>query len=147
MAHLIVWRTPKFLNGFKCESKLKTTESKESWHAPWLVTLWGLEGRAGAPGWDQEEWQASITHTNLHKTNTRWLVHNWNTFGARTSHMQTWTHKTHHGPNLGEATTFRLIVYFVPLHEAHIQMAFCSGTPKWESQNCQSWDSYDFGEP
>jgi hypothetical protein len=38
------------------------------------------------------------------------------------------THKTHHGLDLGEATTFPLIVYYVPLHEAHIQMAFCPGT-------------------
>jgi hypothetical protein len=46
------------------------------------------------------------------------------------SHRQPRTHKTHHGPNLVESTTFPLIVYFVPLHEAHIQMAFCRGTPK-----------------
>jgi len=48
------------------------------------------------------------------------------------------THKTHHGLDLGEATTFPLIVCFVPLHEAHIQMAFCLGTPKSESRNSQS---------
>ncbi len=30
-------------------------------------------------------------------------MHNWSTFGARTSHEQTRTHKTHHGPNLGES--------------------------------------------
>ncbi len=59
-------------------------------------------------------------------------MHNWNIFGARMSHGQTWTHKTHHGPDLGETTTFPLIIYFVPLHEAHIQMTFCPGTPKWE---------------
>jgi hypothetical protein len=47
----------------------------------------------------------------------------------------------------GEATTFPLIVYFVPLHEAHIQMTFCPGTPKWESRNSQSWDSRNFGAP
>jgi len=63
------------------------------------------------------------------------------------NHGQTRTHKTHHGLNLEEATTFPLIVYFVPLHEAHIQMAFCPRTPKWESQNSQSWDSRDFGAP
>jgi hypothetical protein len=40
------------------------------------------------------------------------------------NHEQTWTHKTHHGLDLGEAITFPLILYFVPLHEAHIQMAF-----------------------
>jgi len=36
------------------------------------------------------------------------------------------THKTHHDLDLGEATTFPLIVYFGPLHGAHIQMAFLS---------------------
>ncbi len=36
------------------------------------------------------------------KLNTRWLVHGWNTFGARISHEQTWTHKIHHGPDLGK---------------------------------------------
>ncbi len=53
-------------------------------------------------------------------------MHNWSTFGARTSHGQTQTHKTHHSPNLGEATTFPLIIYYMALQEAHIQMAFLS---------------------
>ncbi len=61
-------------------------------------------------------------------------MHCSSTFGARTSHGKTRTHKIHHSPNLGEATTFPLIVYFMPLHEAHIQMAFCFETPKWESR-------------
>jgi hypothetical protein len=54
---------------------------------------------------------------------------------TRLAIARTWTHKTHHSPNLGKATTFPLIVYSVPLHKAHIQMAFCpSGFqfPKWE---------------
>ncbi len=72
-------------------------------------------------------------------------MHSWSTFGPRMSHGQTRTHKTHHGLDLGEATTFPLIVYIVPLHEAHIQMAFCPGIPKWESWNSQSWDSCNFG--
>jgi len=62
-------------------------------------------------------------------------MHSWNTFGAKTSHEQTRIHKIHHGPDLGEATTFPFIVYFVPFREAHIQMAFCPRIPKWESQN------------
>jgi hypothetical protein len=57
---------------------------------------------------------------DLHKTNTRWLVHSWSTFVARTSHGQTRIHKTHHGPDLGEATTFPLILYFVLIHGGHI---------------------------
>jgi hypothetical protein len=70
---------------------------------------------------------------SLTRTYTSWLVHSWSTFGVRMNHEQTQTHKTHHNPDLGEATTFPLIVYYVPLHEAHIQMTFCLGTPKWES--------------
>jgi hypothetical protein len=57
-------------------------------------------------------------------------MHSLNIFGARTNHRQTRTHKTHHGPDLGEATTFPLIVYSVHFHEAHIQMGFCPETPK-----------------
>ncbi len=49
------------------------------------------------------------------------------------NHRQIWIHKTHHGPDLGEATTFPHIVYSLALHEAHIQMTFLHGTPKWES--------------
>jgi hypothetical protein len=63
------------------------------------------------------------------------------------NHGQIRIHKTHHGPNLGEATTFPFIVYYVPLHEAHIQMAFFPGIPKRDSRNCQSWDSRNFGAP
>jgi hypothetical protein len=74
-------------------------------------------------------------------------MHNLSTFGAGTSHGQIQTHKTHHGPDLGEATTFPFIVYFVPLHEAYIQMTFCPETPKWESRNSQNWGSHDFGGP
>jgi hypothetical protein len=61
-------------------------------------------------------------------------MHSWSTFGARMNHGQTQTHKIHHGRDLGEATTFPLIVFFVPNHGANTQMSFCPGTPKLESQ-------------
>jgi hypothetical protein len=54
----------------------------------------------------------------------------WNTFGAQTNHEQTRTHNTHHGLDLGEATTFPLIVYSVHGHRTSTQMSFCPGTPK-----------------
>jgi hypothetical protein len=60
-------------------------------------------------------------------------MHSLSTFDAKMSHGQIQTHKTHHGSDLGEATTFFLILYFVPFHEAHIQMTFCPRIPKWES--------------
>jgi hypothetical protein len=72
-------------------------------------------------------------------------MHSWSPFGVKMSHGQTRIHKTHHGPDLGETTTFPLIVYSMPLHEAHIQMTFCPGIPKWESRNSQSWDFRNFG--
>jgi len=75
--------------------------------------------------------KGSIIHTDLHKLTTSWLVHNWSTFGAQTSHGQTWTHKTHHGPNLRETITFPLIVLYVLGHEANTQMSFCPGFPSW----------------
>jgi len=40
----------------------------------------------------------------------------WNTFGAWTSHEQTWIHKIHHNLDLGEATTFPFIIFFVINH-------------------------------
>ncbi len=45
-------------------------------------------------------------------------------------------HKTHHGPDLGEATTFPHIVYSAARGGGYIQMAQIPGTPKLESRNC-----------
>jgi hypothetical protein len=99
----------------------------------------GVEGRAGAPRWGLRKLISnSITHRNQTNQTKSWLVHSWNTFGARTSHEQAWTHKTHHDSDLGEATTFPLILFSVPGHEANTQMSFCLGTPKWESRNSQN---------
>jgi hypothetical protein len=53
-----------------------------------------------------------------------------NTFGARVSHEHTQIQKTHHSPDLGEATTFPLIILFVISHKGYIQMSFCLRTPK-----------------
>jgi hypothetical protein len=64
---------------------------------------------------------------------TSWLVRNLSTFGAWTSHKRTQIHKIHHGPDLGEATTFPLIVYSMSGHGTNTEMTFCTGTPKWES--------------
>jgi len=44
-------------------------------------------------------------------------------------------HKTHHGPDSGDATTIPHIVYSATLRGSHIQMAQIPGTPKLESRN------------
>jgi hypothetical protein len=87
-----------------------------------------------------------LTRTCTNQT-TSWLVHSRSTFSARMSHGQIRTHKTHHGSDLGEATTFPLIVYSMLGHGTSTQMSFCPGTLKWESRNSQSWDAYNFGGP
>jgi hypothetical protein len=63
--------------------------------------------------------------------------------------MSTLTHKTHHGPDSGEATTFPHIVFSVPLCGGYIQMAFFSrdsqvGVPKF-SRNCPGWSRKTLG--
>jgi hypothetical protein len=55
-------------------------------------------------------------------------MRNWNTLGAQISHEQTWTHKTHHGFDLGEATIFPFIIFYVFGHRACTQMSFCLET-------------------
>ncbi len=84
--------------------------------------------------------QFNYSH-RLAQTKQRWLVCNWNTFGARTNHEQTQTHKIDHNPDLGEATTFPFIVLFMPGHKASTQMSFYPGTFKLESRNSWNWNS------
>jgi hypothetical protein len=71
----------------------------------------------------------SLTRTCTTQT-TGWLVHGWSIFGVQTRHEHTWTHKTHHGLDLGEATTFPLIVFSVISHGGYIQTSFCPKIPK-----------------
>jgi hypothetical protein len=83
------------------------------------------------PRWDKDKWQVGQLFTRTCTNLTSWLVHSWSTFGAQMNHKQTRTHKTHHSPDLGEATTFPLIVFSMPNHEANNQMSFCPWTPKF----------------
>jgi hypothetical protein len=61
---------------------------------------------------------------------TSWLVCGWSTFGARMNHMHTQIHKTHHGLDLGGATTFLFIIIIVISHGGYIQMSFYPGILK-----------------
>ncbi len=98
-----------------------------------LSALKGVEGRGEDSGWDQEEGQTLVTHFNLHQANQQVGQFAFqSTLGARTSHGQFQTHKTHHSSNLGESTTFPHIVFSTLLCGTHIRMAFNPGTPKEE---------------
>jgi hypothetical protein len=78
----------QLLEGLTCESQTENIEKQGIGAAPWLVTLDGWRGVLELRDGTRRNWQASITYMDLHKTNTKWLVHNWNTSGVRTSHEQ-----------------------------------------------------------
>jgi hypothetical protein len=111
-------------------------ESWDSEGAPDFQHYTGVEGRARSPG--IRLWRGtSRSSLNLHpKQTTKWLVHipehPW-VLGQATG---TSDHKTHHGPDSGEATTFPHILFSMTLRWDYIQMALFPGTPKLESRNC-----------
>ncbi len=99
----------------------------------------GVEGRARSPRIRLGR-GTSISSLNLHKKQTRkWLVyipgHPW-VLGQATGTLD---HKTYHGPDSREATTFPHIVFSAPLRRDYIQMTLFPGTPKLESRNCPGW--------
>ncbi len=46
------WCTPNSLKDSNVSPSRKQQKKEESGHAPQLTTLWGVEGRVGAPRWD-----------------------------------------------------------------------------------------------
>jgi hypothetical protein len=85
---------------------------------------------------DYDEWQASQLFIQTCTNQTiSWLMCSCSTFGGRTNHGHTHAHKIHHGPNLGEATTFPLLIFYVFDHGAYTQNVILSpdtqvGSPK-----------------
>jgi hypothetical protein len=111
-------------------------ESWDSEGVPDFQHYRGVEGRARSPGIRLGR-GTSRSSLNLHpKQTTKWLVHirehPW-VLGQATGTLD---HKTHHGPDSGEAMGFPHIVFFATFHGDYIQMALFPGTPKLESRNC-----------
>jgi hypothetical protein len=80
---------PNSLRDSNVSPKLNTTEG-QGVRACSLARsiIEGYRGMLELRDGTRKKWQASLTHTDLHKTNTKWLVHSWSTFGARMSHGQ-----------------------------------------------------------
>ncbi len=96
----------------------------------------GVEGRARSPGIRLGR-RFSRSSLNLHQNKPpKWLVHIPGHLWVLGQVTATLDHKTHHGPDSGEATTFPHIVFSAPLCRDYIQMALFPGTPKLESRNC-----------
>ncbi len=138
---------PLSLKDSNVSLKVKTT--KEKGIKVWSLTCntLGVEGCAGVPKWGLGRMiRGSIIHKDLHKQKTNMLMHSWSTFGAWTNHGHTQTHKTHHGPNLKEATNLPLIIFFVINHGGYILLTLWRAITsyinlwlKWGvKQNCSS---------
>jgi hypothetical protein len=114
----------------------RIAESWDSEGTPDFQHYRGVEGRARSPGIRLGRGTRRSSLIMHPKQTTKWLVHirehPW-VLGQATG---TLTHKTHHGPNSGEATTFPHIVFSALLHGDYIQMTLFPGTPKLESPNC-----------
>jgi len=92
--------------------KVKTTEGEGIGVCSLVHNTSGIKGHAEAPRWGLRKLTSkSITHTGLHKPNNKVVSASLEHFGIRTSHGQTRIYNTHHGPDLGEAITFHLMVY------------------------------------
>ncbi len=129
---------PSSLMNLTSSPKMKTTE-REGIRARSLVCNTSkVKGHAGALRWGLGRLTSkSITHMDMHKPNkfvSAQLEHLWCMDEPRADTNSQDSPRL----GLGEATTFPLIVYYVPGHRASTQMSFCHGTPKWESRNSQN---------
>jgi hypothetical protein len=144
----LLWHTPKLFKWHNCGSNGKTMEEKKIGIYFLARSILGVEGRVRALGWGLGRViSGSIIHIDLHKPNISWLVCSWSIFGVWTSHGHTWIHKIHHSLDLGEVTTFPLIVLFVLGHEVCTQMSFCPEIHKSRVPKFPNWDFRKFGSP
>jgi hypothetical protein len=120
-------------------------ESWDSEGVPDFQHYKGVEGRAKSPEIRLGR-GTSRSSLNLHsKQTTKWLVHILKHLWVLGQATGTLDHKTHHGPDPGEATTFPHIVFSATLRWGYIQMALFPGTPKLESRNYPGWSPGTLG--
>jgi len=114
----------------------RVAESWDSEGAPDFQHYRGVEGRVRSLGIRLGRGTRRSSLILHPKQTTKWLVHIREHPWVLRQGTGTLTHKTHHGPDSGEATTFPHIVFFATLRGGYIQMTFFPGTPKLESRNC-----------
>jgi len=147
-----LWRTPKPLVEPTWESNYVELRKVGTWRSlptsgslPTSSTKRGVEGCVRSPGIRLGR-RTRLSSSNLHpKPTIRGLVSIREDPWVLGQAMGTLTHKTHHGPDSGEATTFPHIVFSASHCGGYIQMALFPRTPKLESRNCPGLESRDFG--
>jgi hypothetical protein len=109
---VVGWRAPKSRGWNPLEGFTKSSCGKLNLVArSRLPTLERGEGRIGSPGIRLGR-RFSRSSMNLHQNKPpTWLVHIPGPLWVLGVATGTWTHKTHHGPDSGEASTFPHIVF------------------------------------
>ncbi len=140
-----IWNSLKDLNA---NLKMKTIDKERIDALSLAHSTLGVKGCVGAAWWGLGRMTSEpIIHMDLYKLNNQLVSASWNTFGAWTSHGHTWTHKTHHNSNWGEAINFPLMVFFVIGHRDCTQMSFCPRIPKLKVPKFSKLDFDHFGGP
>jgi len=81
---------PSSLMDLTVSPKVTTMEGEGVGARSLICSTLGVEGRVRAPGWVLGRLTSkSIIYMNMHKPNNKLVSASWNTFGARTNHMQT----------------------------------------------------------
>jgi hypothetical protein len=130
---------PKLLNGLKCQFKVKTSDGQRVGACSLARNTFGGRGACWSSGMGTRKSDKQVNYSyepaqTTQQVATSWLVRSYNIFGARTSHRQIRIHNIHHGLDLGEATTFPLIVFFVPDHGPTLKCHFISGLQIWSPE-------------
>jgi hypothetical protein len=122
---------PHYLKDSNTSPKVKIMKEEGIGARSLVRNILGVEGHAGVPRWGLGQMTSmSIIHTNLHKPNNKlinvWLEHFW---CMDEPHAYT-NSQDSSCSDLGDATTFPLIVFTMPSHRAYTQMSFFPRTPK-----------------
>ncbi len=135
------WRAPKSL--VKPTWGFNYVELRKVWDlrvAPDFQHYRGVEGHARSPRIRLGR-GTRLSSLNLHpKPTTIGLVHIREHPWVLGQAIGTLTHKTHHGPDSREATTFPHIVFSTLLRGGYIQMALFPRLPSWSPETIPGYN-------
>ncbi len=134
----------QLLEGFKCESKQKTTEEEGVGARSLAHNTWRGRGVCWSFGMGLgrvDKFQLLTQGCTKSTQGGQCIVGAPLVLGRTIDNMDT---QDSPWPRLGGSHHF-LFYSILCDYRAHIQMVFCPGIAKWESRNRPSWDSHDFG--
>jgi hypothetical protein len=130
---------PKFFKDSNASLKVKIMKEERVGECSLICNITGVKRacwRFGMGTRTNDKWVNYSHGFAQTKQQVGWCIL-WTFFGAHT-YTHTRNHKTHHGPNLGEATTFPFIIFSMIFHGGYTQMSFFSRLLSWKSWNFQN---------